>query len=51
MDTDGPVLVEFVVRKHENVYPMVTVGSTIDEMLMGDEVDEADEAHYISSCE
>lgn len=51
LDTDGPVLVEFVVRKHENVYPMVTVGSTIDEMLMGDEVDEADEAHYISSCE
>lgn len=35
--TDGPVVVEFVVRKHENVYPMVTVGSTIDEMLMGDE--------------
>ncbi len=51
MDTDGPVLVEFVVRKHENVYPMVTVGSTIDEMLMGDEVDEANEAHYISSGE
>ncbi|CAM3668058.1 biosynthetic-type acetolactate synthase large subunit [Marinicrinis lubricantis] len=36
MDTPGPVLVEFVVRKHENVYPMVTQGNTIDDMLMGD---------------
>ncbi|MFD1991347.1 biosynthetic-type acetolactate synthase large subunit [Paenibacillus nicotianae] len=37
MDTPGPVVVEFVVNKHENVYPMVTQGSTIDQMLMGDE--------------
>ncbi|MFC3748392.1 biosynthetic-type acetolactate synthase large subunit [Paenibacillus sp. GCM10012306] len=37
MDTPGPVLVEFVVPKDENVYPMVTQGSTIDQMLMGDE--------------
>lgn len=36
LDTPGPVLVEFVVRKEENVYPMVTQGSTIDQMLMGD---------------
>lgn len=36
MEYDGPVLVEFVVRKHENVYPMVTQGSNIDQMLMGD---------------
>jgi len=36
MDTQGPVLVEFVVRKDENVYPMVAQGSTIDEMIMGD---------------
>lgn len=36
LDTPGPVLVEFVVRKGENVYPMVTQGSTIDEMIMGD---------------
>lgn len=35
--TDGPVVVEFVVRKEENVFPMVTVGSRIDQMLMGDE--------------
>lgn len=32
----GPVVVEFKVRKGENVYPMVTQGSTIDQMLMGD---------------
>ncbi|MFD1953529.1 biosynthetic-type acetolactate synthase large subunit [Paenibacillus thailandensis] len=32
----GPVVVEFVVRKHENVYPMVAQGSTLDEMIMGD---------------
>ncbi|MEV2475752.1 biosynthetic-type acetolactate synthase large subunit [Paenibacillus larvae] len=36
MNTPGPVLVEFVVSKHENVYPMVTQGSTISEMMMGD---------------
>ncbi|WP_248929943.1 biosynthetic-type acetolactate synthase large subunit [Paenibacillus hamazuiensis] len=36
LDTPGPVLVEFVVRKGENVYPMVTQGSTLDEMIMGD---------------
>lgn len=36
MNTDGPVLVEFVVNKDENVYPMVMQGSTIDQMLMGD---------------
>ncbi|WP_138494287.1 biosynthetic-type acetolactate synthase large subunit [Paenibacillus pinistramenti] len=36
METPGPVLVEFVVNKNENVYPMVTQGSTIDQMLMGD---------------
>ncbi|WP_150272991.1 biosynthetic-type acetolactate synthase large subunit [Paenibacillus tepidiphilus] len=37
LETPGPVLVEFVVNKDENVYPMVTQGSTIDQMLMGDE--------------
>lgn len=37
METPGPVLVEFVVDKGENVYPMVTQGSTIDQMLMGDD--------------
>jgi acetolactate synthase-1/2/3 large subunit len=34
---DGPVLVDFVVRKEENVYPMVTQGNTLDHMIMGDE--------------
>lgn len=37
LETDGPVLIDFVVRKEENVYPMVTQGNTIDQMLMGDE--------------
>lgn len=37
LDTPGPVLVEFIVSKEENVYPMVTQGSTIDQMLMGDD--------------
>lgn len=36
MDTPGPVLIDFVVAKEENVYPMVTQGNTIDEMLMED---------------
>ncbi|MGZ9583485.1 biosynthetic-type acetolactate synthase large subunit [Paenibacillus marinisediminis] len=36
MNTPGPAVVEFVVAKHENVYPMVTAGSTIDQMIMGD---------------
>ncbi|GIP38884.1 acetolactate synthase large subunit [Paenibacillus sp. J31TS4] len=36
LNTPGPVLVEFVVEKYENVYPMVTQGNTIDEMIMGD---------------
>jgi acetolactate synthase-1/2/3 large subunit len=32
----GPAVVEFVVRKGENVYPMVTQGNTIDNMILGD---------------
>lgn len=32
----GPAVVEFIVRKEENVYPMVAQGSTIGEMIMGD---------------
>lgn len=34
--TDGPVLIDFQVVKEENVFPMVTAGSPIDEMIMGD---------------
>ncbi|MDF2813848.1 MAG: ilvB [Paenibacillus sp.] len=36
MDTPGPVVIDFVVRKEENVFPMVTAGSSISEMIMGD---------------
>jgi len=36
LDTPGPVVIDFVVRKGENVYPMVTQGNTISDMLMGD---------------
>jgi len=35
--TPGPVLVEFVVRRDENVYPMVQAGTSISEMIMGDD--------------
>lgn len=37
LDTPGPVVIDFVVRKGENVYPMVTQGNTIGQMLMGDD--------------
>ncbi|CAH8717131.1 biosynthetic-type acetolactate synthase large subunit [Paenibacillus thiaminolyticus] len=36
LNTPGPAVVEFVVRRYENVYPMVTQGCTIDQMIMGD---------------
>ncbi|MBN3523177.1 biosynthetic-type acetolactate synthase large subunit [Paenibacillus apiarius] len=36
LNTPGPAVVEFVVRKHENVYPMVTQGCTIDQMILGE---------------
>ncbi|WP_261300610.1 biosynthetic-type acetolactate synthase large subunit [Paenibacillus andongensis] len=37
LEIQGPVVIDFVVSQQENVYPMVMPGSTIDEMLMGDE--------------
>ncbi|WP_246147335.1 MULTISPECIES: biosynthetic-type acetolactate synthase large subunit [Aneurinibacillus] len=37
MNTNGPVLVEFVVEPEENVYPMVAAGNTLDQMVLGDE--------------
>ncbi|KQX68119.1 acetolactate synthase catalytic subunit [Paenibacillus sp. Root444D2] len=37
LETPGPVLIDFVVTQDENVFPMVAPGSTIDEMIMGDE--------------
>lgn len=35
LQTPGPVLVEFVIPKDENVYPMVLAGTTLDQMIMG----------------
>jgi acetolactate synthase I/II/III large subunit len=34
----GPALVDFWVEAGENVYPMVAPGSSLDEMVMGDEL-------------
>ncbi|WP_282936503.1 biosynthetic-type acetolactate synthase large subunit [Paenibacillus sp. RC67] len=36
LETPGPVLVEFVVPKEENVFPMVAAGTRLDQMIMGD---------------
>ncbi|MFO7289976.1 acetolactate synthase, large subunit [Planifilum fulgidum] len=33
----GPVVVDFEIDPEENVYPMVAPGSSLDEMIMGDE--------------
>ena len=30
---EGPILVEFVVAKEDNVYPMIPAGQTVDEMM------------------
>jgi acetolactate synthase-1/2/3 large subunit len=32
----GPVLMEFLIKQTENVYPMVPAGKSIDEIIMGD---------------
>ncbi|MGJ7921236.1 biosynthetic-type acetolactate synthase large subunit [Neobacillus sp. LXY-4] len=34
LETDGPVLIDFVVSKNENVFPMVLPGNPISEMMM-----------------
>ncbi len=36
LETPGPVLIDFQVPRGENVFPMVTQGSTISDMIMGD---------------
>jgi acetolactate synthase-1/2/3 large subunit len=36
LETSGPVLVEFVVPKEENVYPMVLSGKPLNQMVMGE---------------
>ncbi len=33
METPGPVIVDFVVRESENVYPMIPAGGSIQEMM------------------
>jgi len=37
LKAEGPVLMEFMVKKLENVYPMVPAGKSIDEILSGEE--------------
>ncbi len=34
MAYDGPVVIDFVVAREENVYPMVPAGAAIHEMLL-----------------
>jgi len=31
--TDGPILVEFVVEREDNVYPMIPAGQTVKEIM------------------
>jgi acetolactate synthase-1/2/3 large subunit len=40
LDTSGPVLVEFVVPTEENVYPMVLSGSPLNQMVMGENLND-----------
>jgi acetolactate synthase-1/2/3 large subunit len=35
--TEGPVLMEFMVREVENVYPMIPAGKSMNELLTGEE--------------
>lgn len=37
LKTKGPILMEFMVKALENVYPMVPAGKSINEILMGEE--------------
>ncbi|TPG71284.1 biosynthetic-type acetolactate synthase large subunit [Brevibacillus laterosporus] len=37
LEYDGPVVIDFRVAAGENVYPMVAAGSTLDQMMLGDE--------------
>jgi len=36
LKAEGPVLMEFMVKKIENVFPMVPAGKSIDEILSGE---------------
>ena len=33
LETPGPVVVDFVVKRDENVYPMIPAGESVNEML------------------
>ncbi|MBN1348007.1 biosynthetic-type acetolactate synthase large subunit [candidate division KSB1 bacterium] len=35
LDTEGPVVLEFLVEKEENVYPMVPAGASLNQMIRG----------------
>ncbi|PPB11096.1 biosynthetic-type acetolactate synthase large subunit [Brevibacillus laterosporus] len=37
LEFNGPVVIDFRVAAGENVYPMVAAGSTLDQMMLGDE--------------
>lgn len=47
LETEEPVVGEFLVEKHEHVWPMVPAGASLDEMklgIVGEEPDDTDEA-------
>ena len=33
INTPGPVIVEFIVRQEENVYPFIPSGQTVNDMI------------------
>ena len=33
MDTPGPVVVDFIVKRDEQVYPMIPAGESVNEMM------------------
>jgi acetolactate synthase-1/2/3 large subunit len=34
LDTDGPVIIDFIVDREEGVYPMVPAGASIKDMIL-----------------
>jgi len=36
-DKDAPVVMDFIVKNEENVYPMVPAGASLMEMIEGEE--------------
>jgi acetolactate synthase I/II/III large subunit len=35
LETEGPVVMDFIIERGENVYPMVPAGEAIDRMIHG----------------